>query len=119
MLLSAGTFPGSVEAGDRRRKVLPEMTRHSGPNDVLHVACIGMGIMGYNDTDAAIKVPGMSVVTVCDLYSGRLTCIEANFDRQSAPGAWEYTLPTDEPRDTVNWDRYIAGAPLTAVKVTG
>jgi predicted dehydrogenase len=40
---------------------------------------------------------------------GQLNCIEASFDRQSALGAWEYTMPTDGGPDTVDWDRYIAG----------
>ena len=31
---------------------------------------------------------------------GQLNCIEASYDRQSALGAWEYTMPTDvSPRD--------------------
>jgi predicted dehydrogenase len=42
---------------------------------------------------------------------GQLSCIEANFDRQSALGAWEYTMPTDGSPATVDWDRYIAGTP--------
>jgi predicted dehydrogenase len=50
-----------------------------------------------------------------DLYKageiGQLTCIEANFDRQSALGAWQYTQPTDGSPDTVDWDRYTAGMP--------
>src|SRR5580704_6201031 len=40
---------------------------------------------------------------------GQLSCIEANFDRQSALGAWEYTMPTDGSPETVDWDRYISG----------
>src|ERR1700730_6469032 len=40
---------------------------------------------------------------------GQLNCIEAAFDRQSALGAWEYTMPTDASPSTVDWDRYIAG----------
>jgi predicted dehydrogenase len=40
---------------------------------------------------------------------GQLNCIEASFDRQNALGAWEYTMPTDESSQTVDWDRYIAG----------
>jgi predicted dehydrogenase len=40
---------------------------------------------------------------------GQLSCIEANFDRQDALGAWEYTMPTDGSPTTVDWDRYIAG----------
>ena len=40
---------------------------------------------------------------------GKLNCIEASFDRQSALGAWEYTMPTDGSPKTVDWDRYIEG----------
>ena len=42
---------------------------------------------------------------------GQLNCIEASYDRQSALGAWEYTMPTDASPRTVDWDRYIAGGP--------
>lgn len=42
---------------------------------------------------------------------GRLNCIEATYDRQSALGAWQYTMPTDGSPETVDWDRYIAGMP--------
>ena len=42
---------------------------------------------------------------------GQLSCIEANFDRQSALGAWEYTMPTDGSPETVDWKRYIDGMP--------
>jgi len=42
---------------------------------------------------------------------GQLSCIEAFTDRQSALGAWEYTMPTDEGPQTVDWDRYVAGMP--------
>ncbi|MDP4252328.1 MAG: Gfo/Idh/MocA family oxidoreductase [Bacteroidota bacterium] len=42
---------------------------------------------------------------------GQLSTIEANFDRQSALGAWEYTMPTDGSPETVDWKRYIQGMP--------
>ncbi|MBC6490100.1 Gfo/Idh/MocA family protein [Flavihumibacter stibioxidans] len=41
---------------------------------------------------------------------GKLNMIEASFDRQSALGAWQYTMPLDASPETVSWDRYIAGA---------
>lgn len=43
------------------------------PNDKIRIATIGMGIMGNADTDSAIKIPGVELVAVCDLYNGRLT----------------------------------------------
>ena len=42
---------------------------------------------------------------------GQLNCIEASYDRQSALGAWEYTMPPDASPQTVDWDRYIEGGP--------
>jgi predicted dehydrogenase len=41
---------------------------------------------------------------------GKLNMVQASFDRQSALGAWQYTMPTDVSPATVDWDRYIAGA---------
>lgn len=187
----------------------------TGPNDRIRIATIGMGIMGHEDTDTAIKVSGIELAAVCDLYTGRLVrakekygkniittrdyrellnrkdidavivatsdqwharisvealnsgkavycekpvvqkisdglqviaaqkktgkpmqvgsqlvssivnhkarevyrsgalgqlvCIEASTDRQSALGAWQYTMPTDGSPETVDWDRYIEG----------
>lgn len=40
---------------------------------------------------------------------GKLNLVQASFDRQSALGAWQYTMPTDASEQTVDWDRYIAG----------
>jgi predicted dehydrogenase len=61
------------------------------------------------------RVSSIAYARAAELYRsgaiGQLTCIEANFDRQSALGAWEYTMPTDGSPTTVDWDRYIAGMP--------
>ena len=41
-------------------------------NDNINIALIGAGGMGSNDTMTALKVPGVKLVAVCDLYDGRL-----------------------------------------------
>ena len=41
-------------------------------NDKVRIALIGSGIIGHYDTDTALKVPGVELVAVCDLYTGRL-----------------------------------------------
>lgn len=41
-------------------------------NDQVNLALIGAGIQGIYDTRNALKVPGVRLVAVCDLYTGRL-----------------------------------------------
>jgi len=62
MLIAAGSLK-SFASGQ---------TKPVGPNDKIRIATIGMGIMGFNDTDTALKIPGVELVAVCDLYDGRL-----------------------------------------------
>ena len=41
-------------------------------NDQIQLALIGSGIQGIYDTTTALKVSGVKLVAVCDLYDGRL-----------------------------------------------
>jgi predicted dehydrogenase len=41
-------------------------------NDQINLALIGSGIQGIYDTTAALKVKGVKLTAVCDLYDGRL-----------------------------------------------
>jgi len=212
LLLAAGTLKTLAAKEGTATRILPHKSKIRA-NDKIRIACIGMGIMGHADIDSALKVPGVELSAVCDLYTGRLerakekygknihttrdyrelllrkdidaiiiatsdnwharitidalnsgkavycekpvvqkiseglpviqaqkktqklmqvgsqrvssityrkarelyksgaigrlNCIEASFDRQSALGAWEYTMPTDGSPQTVDWDRYI------------
>jgi len=47
-------------------------TKIYAPNDQINVAVIGAGIMGFNNLESTLKVPGVKLAGVCDLYSGRL-----------------------------------------------
>jgi predicted dehydrogenase len=38
----------------------------------VRIALIGSGIIGHYDTETALKVPGVELAAVCDLYQGRL-----------------------------------------------
>jgi len=213
-LALAATSSGLAYA-DQWQNQIDGFSRKTGPNDKIRIATIGMGIMGHNDTNTALKVPGVELVSVADLYTGRLIrakevygnniqttqnyqdvlnrkdidaviiatadlwhariamdalkagkavycekpmvhkiseglevidtwkkskktmeigsqrvsslavekareaiksgaigqlgMVVANMDRQSALGAWEYTMPTDGSTKTVDWKRYIQG----------
>ncbi len=218
--MAAGVLPIFTCQGDKKPIELIAASLEEkvyGPNDKIRVGAIGMGIQGFQNCNSAIKIPGVELVAVCDLYDGHLThakevygdhlfttrvyeeildrddidaviistpdhwhdhmtiaalekgkhvycekpmvhnldegaaVIEAQkasgkvlqvgsqrvssiiyqkakeifesgelgslilaeiwYDRQSALGAWQYSIPPDASRDTIGWDRYLGDAP--------
>ncbi len=51
------------------REYFPELY---SSNDQIQLGLIGSGIQGIYDTLTAVRVPGIKLVAVCDLYTGRL-----------------------------------------------
>ena len=83
---------------------------------MVHKLSQGLGVVqAQQQTKGVLQVGSQRVSSVGyakaqELYRageiGQLNCIEASFDRQSAIGAWEYTMPNDASTSTVSWDRY-------------
>jgi predicted dehydrogenase len=213
LLLGSGSLARLMAQEKYETRIIPWQKKISA-NDKIRIAVIGTGIMGHNDLNTALKIPGIELAAACDLYTGRLermkeiygqhlfttrdyrellekkdidavliatsdnwharitidalskgkhvycekpmvhrlsqghevinawkksgkmmqvgsqgisgasftkarelyqageigklNCIEATYDRQSALGAWQYTFPTDESPKTVDWDRYVS-----------
>jgi hypothetical protein len=50
----------------------PLLNKSYAANDQVNIAVIGMGIMGFNNLGTSVQIPGVKLVGVCDLYTGRL-----------------------------------------------
>ena len=66
----------TISLGSGKKELVPvqhEWAEKSyGANDQVNIAAIGLGIMGFNNLEHTLKVPGVKLVSACDLYSGRL-----------------------------------------------
>jgi predicted dehydrogenase len=80
--VAAGTgaiaLPSLIKARPEKIDYLNHRTARSATNEV-RLGVIGMGIMGYNNVNAALQIPGVKLTAVCDLYEGRLTSSKENY----------------------------------------
>ncbi|MDB5018212.1 MAG: oxidoreductase [Mucilaginibacter sp.] len=71
IVLSSAALSGFAAIEDHERRLL-QVEKRVSANDKIRIATIGMGIMGFNDTHAALSCQGVELVGCCDLYTGRL-----------------------------------------------
>lgn len=50
-------------------------------NDKVRIGVIGYGVQGHFDLDTALKVPGVELAGICDLYTGRLENAKEKFGK--------------------------------------
>lgn len=77
-------------------------------------------IAAARESDRVLQVGSQRVSSVVyakakELYEsgiiGELNMIEARYNRHSALGAWQYTLPLDASEKTVDWEAFLGNAP--------
>ena len=83
--LLAGAAPALVLGKSQNKvnilesRVLPYANKKIAANDKIRLAAIGTGIIGFYNIDAALQIPGVELVTACDLYDGRLKRIQEKY----------------------------------------
>ncbi len=81
----------------------------------------GLGVVATaGETKRILQVGSQRVSSIIyakarELYRsgaiGELNMVEAWINRNSALGAWQYTIPPDASPQTVDWDRFLGAAP--------
>jgi len=71
-LLTAVSPLASLAAKEKAEERILRYSKKITSNDQIRLAVIGFGIQGHGDLATALKVPGVELAGVCDLYSGRL-----------------------------------------------
>lgn len=79
LLLAAAPLSGFSSSKNEAAYFPFSGAKKTSANDKIRVATIGMGIMGNADTESALKVEGIELAAVCDLYSGRLIRAKEKF----------------------------------------
>lgn len=104
----------AIEAMEAGKDVYVEKPMVQKPEDGLKV------LAASRKTGRILQVGSQRVSSIVykkaqDLYRagaiGTLNMVEAWWDRNSAIGAWQYSIPTDASPETVDWDRFIGSAP--------
>lgn len=62
----------SLAAAEKAEERVFLYEKKISPNDKIRVGVIGFGIQGHADAESALKVPGVELAGICDLYTGRL-----------------------------------------------
>lgn len=68
MATPLATFGAQAKAEERILAYEKNITA----NDKIRIGVIGFGVQGHFDLDTALKVPGVELGGICDLYKGRL-----------------------------------------------
>jgi len=118
--LLAGTMTQTSCA--TRKPLSVSAPKATSPNDHIQVAAIGMGIMGFNNCKTMLQLPGVQLLTVCDLYDGRLKRAQELFGDEVAVTKDYRSILADSKIDAVivsttdHWHAKIAMEAMTQGK---
>ena len=71
-LLAASAPLSSLAAKEKAEERTLFYEKKISSNDKIRLGVIGFGIQGHEDLETALKVPGVELAGICDLYTGRI-----------------------------------------------
>ena len=72
----------SLAAQEKAEERIMHYERPITSNDKIRIGVIGYGVQGHFDLDTALKVPGVELAGICDLYTGRLENAKEEFGKE-------------------------------------
>lgn len=78
-LFAASTPLSSLAASAKAEERILTYERKISSNDTIRIGVIGYGVQGHFDLRTALKVPGVELAGICDLYQGRLINAKEQF----------------------------------------
>lgn len=71
-LLAAASPLSSLAAKEKAEERILHYEKRISPNDKIRLGVIGFGVQGHFDLNEMLKVPGVELAGICDLYTGRV-----------------------------------------------
>jgi predicted dehydrogenase len=71
-LVAAASPLASLAAQEKAEERILHYERKISANDKVRIGVIGYGVQGHFDLNTALKVPGVELAGICDLYTGRI-----------------------------------------------
>lgn len=78
-LATAATPLLTLGAQEKAEERILHYERKISSNDTIRIGVIGYGVQGHFDLTTALKVPGVELAGICDLYTGRLENAKEQF----------------------------------------
>jgi predicted dehydrogenase len=81
LLAAANPLSSFASKGKAEERMLTYQ-RNFSSNDKIRIGVIGYGVQGHFDLTTALKVPGVELAGICDLYTGRIENAKESFGKE-------------------------------------
>ncbi|PMD92319.1 oxidoreductase [Siphonobacter sp. BAB-5405] len=81
--LAAASSPlSSLAAQAKAEERMLQFEKRISANDTIRLGVIGYGVQGHFDLNTALKVPGVELAGICDLYTGRIENAKEKYGKE-------------------------------------